>query len=108
LAPDGEAQQALAAKMASLELPTPVGASSAVWAEAQAVRTYVLEPNPLGYEALTYTFGAAGVTMRLVGPQFSGWLGAGYGQWMPGNMPVVGQRSLGKLAAAGAWPTPET
>jgi hypothetical protein len=108
LAPDVEAQRELAAKMASLALPTPAGAPSSPLAEAQAARSYTLEPNALGYERLTYTFGAAGVTMRLVGPRHSGWLGAGYGQWMPGDMPVIGERSLGKLAAAGAWSAPDT
>ena len=108
LAPDVEAQQELAAKMAGLALPTPEGAASSPLAEAQPARTYALESNPLGYETLTYTFGPAGATLRLVGAKHSGWLGAGYGQWMPGDMPVLGARSLGKLAAAGAWSTPDT
>ena len=94
--------------MAGLTLPTPEGAPSSPLAETQGVRTYALEANELGYEILTYTFGAAGATVRLVGTRHSGWLGAGYGQWMPGDMPVLGWRSLGKVAAAGAWSAPDT
>ena len=108
LAPDPEGQARLAAKLAGLELPTPQGAATVAMAERVNGRIYALEANDLGQTMAQFTFSGAGSTLRFAGGEAPLWIGSGYGAWMPGEIGGLGARSLGKVAAAGAWAADDT
>jgi CubicO group peptidase (beta-lactamase class C family) len=99
---DPQAHEALAAKLASLALPLPVGEAAAPPAQAWAGKTYALDRNDLGLQRVGLAAEAEGTTLTIVDPQGEHRVLLGDGVWRQGTANL---RGLGEepVAAAGAW-----
>jgi CubicO group peptidase (beta-lactamase class C family) len=110
---DAAAQAALADKLASLQLRTPLGQAVSPTAARVAGRSYALAANPDRIEAIRFDCDPAEtrIAVRIDGQDQQ--LVCGYGQWRRGESglppmdarhPLAGQpEGLWKIAASGAW-----
>lgn len=92
-------QNALAAKLASLELPKPQG----IFASTAPNGRYSLEDNAMGFDSLECQFQSAGGRIIIGRDDKSFVLPFGYGKWEYGNAPHLYNELGGDVALSGAW-----
>lgn len=97
-------QQALAEKLASLELPKPQGGFRAGVQNGK----FLLEKNTIGFDSVECQFQAAGGELILTRGEKSFTLPFGYGKWLCGDAPQIYNDLGGKVALAGAWENEST
>ena len=104
LAPEPAAQEALARKLASLELPKPEGA----FVSGVAGGTYLLEPNPHRFETVRFEFTAGGGQLVLTRSGSDYVVPFGYGCWREGRAQLFDTASTltEAIAASAAWSEP--
>lgn len=96
--PENRAAQArLADKLSGLALEPPQGQALTAAAAAISGKTFLLEPNPLKVEAVSFDFGASGSTIKLRTRDGEQLISVGCGAWVEGMM---GDRPV---AASGVW-----
>jgi CubicO group peptidase (beta-lactamase class C family) len=99
---DTAAQARLADKLSGLALEPPQGQALTRMAAAISGKTFLLEPNPLKVEAVSFDFGASGSTLKLRTQDDEQVITAGCGAWIEG---VMGDRPV---AASGVWTAADT
>ncbi|MGC4108164.1 MAG: serine hydrolase [Thermomicrobiales bacterium] len=104
---DPTAQEALTAKLASLALPVPVGASTSPHAASLTGKTFALAENTLGAKTVSMEAGTDSVALTLVSERDTLSVSAGYGAWIAGRSAGRGQGEE-PVAASAAWTDPDT
>jgi len=105
---DAVAHEKLAAKLASLVLPTPSGAADSAVAKTVAGRRYVFPGNPQAIESISLDVANAGgdvsFTAKIAGVEQH--IIAGRGAWRKGAL--AAGPDAGPIAASGAWTADDT
>jgi len=101
--PENTAAQArLADKLSGLALKPPQGQALTPLAAAISGKTFLLEPNAMKVEAVSFDFGANGCAVKLRTQGSEQVISAGCGAWIEG---VMGDRPV---AASGVWTAADT
>jgi CubicO group peptidase (beta-lactamase class C family) len=105
---DTAAVDTLAARLSSLNIPTPTGAPTSSFAAELAGRLFRVEPNTDGIEAIAFEQDADGLTLAVVDSHREQRVRIGYGKWVRGELALTGFPGSGywpsaPVAAAGAW-----
>lgn len=104
---DPAAQEALAAKLASLALPIPTGAATSPVATAIAGTTFALAENAHGARTLAIEPAGNRLSLKLVSDRDTLAVEAGHEAWLAGRSAGRGQGEE-PVAASFAWTDPET
>ena len=103
---DAPAQQALAAKCATLTRPPVPGQAASPLSAQVAGRTYQFDANALGLASLALSFSPAGGTLQLATATGAETLLVGFGAWQPGHTSLFNDTELSgqtPVFASGAW-----
>jgi hypothetical protein len=104
LASDPAAEQALQARLSSLKVAAPAGSPESPRAAEISGRTFTLEPNELGYQAITFDFAPDASAITLRNDRGEHRLAAGLsGEWLRTTTPFS-QSKPETIAVTAAWP----
>jgi hypothetical protein len=103
LGADQLAAAALARRLGGLTLSLPEGRPAPPHALRPAGYSYRCEPNVFGLEAVALRFDGQGCTLTLRDAAGEHPIVAGDGVWQHGTTGFLGQGSVSRIAAAGAW-----
>jgi hypothetical protein len=98
--------RALADRLASLRLATPVGQPTSPRATALSGREFALADNRDRLAAIRFDFAADGATLTLRDDRDEQRIRCGYGRWLRGEATLLGGRERtrhARVAASGAW-----
>jgi CubicO group peptidase (beta-lactamase class C family) len=105
---DPAAHTALTRKLASLNLPLPVGLTTPEAAIARGRRVYQCEPNELQISTFSLEAHAAGCSLLIHDAEGEHTIAVGSGVWQPGVFTFMARGAAMSIAAAGAWPDTTT
>jgi CubicO group peptidase (beta-lactamase class C family) len=112
---DRAAQAALAARLASLCLPAPRGERMSPVAARVSGRTYMVDPNDDGIDAVAFDFADDGCMLTVRNDRGEHRIPCGYGTWVRGEAAIeqaahLRIRNVGtrQVAASGAWTDEQT
>jgi CubicO group peptidase (beta-lactamase class C family) len=100
---DAQAHSELVARLGALMLPLPPGSPTSPDATISGERSYDLEPNQLGLEALRLHFSETGCAITLRDGAGDHTLRVGHGAWQEGETSLLAFGEVRPVAAAGAW-----
>jgi CubicO group peptidase (beta-lactamase class C family) len=101
------AQSRLADKLAGLALHPALGQALTATATAISGKTFLLEPNAMKIEAISFEFGASGSTVKLRLADGEQVISAGCGAWVEGVL-AAGAPGPRSVAASGVWTAANT
>jgi hypothetical protein len=104
---DSAAQAELAAKLASLKLDPPQGATTSRLIQTVSGLAYKVNPNPINIEAVTLTFGDAAGVLSVKTAMGIDTISFGYGAWHAGSTPLFFGHET-PIVASGVWSTENT
>ena len=106
LPPDEEGVKLLEEKLKELKISSVKGEKSSPLASALWGKTYIMEPNELGMESVSFDFEASPNRITITNQDGEQSFGAGYETMELGSMtnPLM---ATSKIAVSGAWETPD-
>jgi CubicO group peptidase (beta-lactamase class C family) len=99
---DAAAQAALTEKLYGLALPLPQGQSGSPAADQVCGKTYILSPNRMKLEAVSFDFSGDGCRFRMRSANGEQTVICGFGSWVEG-IGIFNERLPAVVAASGAW-----